>query len=68
VKKTNKTKKSFQRKHFAVTLAVILIVCLSALAALKIRYYNEASDQAGIVSIRGLILTAVQAVKKKCTS
>jgi hypothetical protein len=64
VKKTNKTKNFFQRKHFAVTLAVILIVCVSALAALKIRYYNEASDQAGIVSIRGLILTSVQAVKK----
>lgn len=51
----------------AVIVALVMFVLIGGLllfSVLKVRYYNEAANQAGLVQVRELILLAVRGVKK----
>jgi len=68
-KKINKS--DIRHKKKAVTLTIIASLVLVTLigvvllfGAAKVRYYNEAANQAGLVQVRELILLAVRGLKK----
>ena len=61
---THKDRTSSKRNIYYIALAVIVIFAGSFFATERVRYYNAAAKQANIVSIRSLILLAVNNIKK----
>lgn len=62
-KATGRTKKQFITLA-CLTVVAILILVGTVLGIYKVRYYNDAANQAGLVQIRELILLAVRGLKK----
>jgi len=62
-KTKNKVRPS-KKRIILLIVAVPLIVVGSFVAVEKARYYKDAADQANLVSIRELIITAIRAVKQ----
>ena len=67
--KINKSNLWHKKKTIVLTVIVALVVFTLIGAALlfsvaKVRYYNEAANQSGLVQVRELILLAVRGLKK----
>ncbi|MBI1857060.1 hypothetical protein HY003_01435 [Candidatus Saccharibacteria bacterium] len=62
-KATGKTEKKLITTAVLIVIAVLVVIG-TVLGIYKVRYYNDAASQAGLVQIRELILLAVRGLKK----
>lgn len=63
-KKTNRRSKKQIITISAITLIAVLVLIGTFLGIYKVRYYDDAANQAGLVQTRELIILAIRGLKK----